>query len=140
GDSPAGAVPWLRRHACAFCFCHCRTLEKEIYRLGETCPRLGIVCGGCFRFRNHDGCLLGLRNPELWRLLELGPGRKCRVYSVAGVGGCATLFGSLPAQQIRLKGWFYIDHRVVSADFIRYFPYTKWYFGQCIGALVYRSG
>ena len=60
---------------------------------------MGLLCGGHLGCRHLDGRRLGLRSPELWRLLGMGSGGELVARPMDGPGGGRALVAHQPKPQ-----------------------------------------
>ena len=88
--------------------------------------------------RNCHGRLLGLRNTEFRRILELGSGGKCCVYSLVDYG-CGFAHAALISVK---KNWnwrcIYSRCGCIRSGFICNLPHAQWNSWKCFGAFVHR--
>ena len=78
------------------CLCSGRLVATGLDRLDQTCPALGLFRRGHLGGRHPDGRRLGIRGPELWRLLGVGSRGEFIPRALDGLGGCSPPFVDQP--------------------------------------------
>src|SRR5262249_53140834 len=87
GDPPPYLVPGICADTGPLFVLHGRALVEAIYRVDQAGVTVGPGRRCVFGIGYFNGWLLGVRDVEFRRLLELGPGRKWHLRALAGACG-----------------------------------------------------
>ncbi len=140
GYPPTHPVFGLCAHAGALRVLHRRAVAGAVSGVDKARAALDLARGARARRGNSDGRVLGLRNAQLRRLLELGPGRKRDFRALAGARGLPAHDADLQQQQNRPPHLDYPGHRHVRAGVVLHVPDAQWDFGQRLRPLLHRFG